>query len=240
METKFKKKYQITTNMFDKNDTIRVSSLLDIAQEIAGQHAEELGCGFQAMLDQNLIWVVVRNYIEIYKTPKNFFEIEAVTYPLKPRFVEFNRDTEFYHNGELFAALRSTWMVINIKDYKLESPHFFDHLTDKDGFFKRRISKLPARKKDELQKVKDVEVVYSMIDHNGHLNNTHYSDFYLDIYKPLNPIKTMQIEYIKQCFLDEDISLYKLEEDANRYLYGYKDDELRFYMECKENKDYEN
>lgn len=236
MNKKFTKAYQITTNMIDKNDVIKVSTLLDIAQEIAGKHADVLGCGFEPMIKQNLIRVVVRNYVEIYKEPKNFDEITAVTYPLKPRFVEFNRDTEFYHNGELFAAVRSTWMVINIKNYQVEAPNFFDSYTDSLGFFKRRIKKLPTLEKSELTKIKDIEIVYSMLDHNGHMNNTKYLDFYLDIFKPTNSTKTLQIEYIKQSFLDETLELYINDKGEKRYLAGYKNDELRFYMECEEFK----
>lgn len=237
MNEKFTKTYQITTNMMDKNDVIKVSTLLDIAQKIAGKHADVLGCGFEPMIKQNLIWVVVRNYVEIYKEPKNFDEIIAATYPLKPRFVEFNRDTEFYHNGELFSAVRSTWMVINIKNYQVEAPNFFGSYTDSLGFFKRRIKKLPAIDKSELKKVKDIEIVYSMLDHNGHMNNTKYLDFYLDIFKPTNSTKTLQVEYIKQSFLDDTLELYINDKGEERYLAGYKNDELRFYMECEEFKD---
>lgn len=236
MESKLEKTYQITTNMFDKNDTIKVSTLLDIAQDIAGQHAEVLGCGFKTMLEKNLIWVIVRNYIEIYKKPQNFFDIKVVTYPLKPRFVEFNRETEFYHDGELFAVCRSTWMVINIKDYTVEAPELFKDNTNVLGYFNRRIKKLPVIDKNELTKVKSVEVTYSMLDHNGHMNNTRYIDFYLDVYKPEFSVKTMQIEYIKQSFLGDILDLYTLERDGKRYLYGYKDEELRFYLESEELK----
>ena len=230
----FKKKYQITTNMLDCTDSLKASTLLDIAQEIAGDHAEELGCGFKTMIDQNLIWVIVRNYVEIYKKPQNFKEIEVITYPLKPRFVEFNRETEFYYDGEIFAATRSTWMVINIKDFSVKAPDFFKDFTDDQGFFKRRIKKLPVINKEELERVKNVEVTYSMLDHNGHMNNTRYLVFYLDIFKPKFPIKILQAEYIKQSFLDDVLTLYKKEIEGKKYLAGYKDNELRFYMLCKE------
>ena len=72
METKYKKIYQITTNMMDCHDCLKMSTLLDIAQEVAGDHADELGCGFEVMIKQNLIWVIVRNYVEILKKPVNF------------------------------------------------------------------------------------------------------------------------------------------------------------------------
>ena len=237
MQKTYRKTYQITTNMLDCHDCLKMSTLLDVAQEVAGDHAEELGCGFETMIKQDLIWVIVRNYVEIIKKPINFKEIEVVTYPLKPRFVEFNRETEFYHDGELFAVSRSTWMVINIKDFSVKAPDFFKGFDDDLGYFKRRIRKLPVVDKSQLQKVKEVEVLYSMLDHNGHMNNTKYVDFYLDIFRPEFSVKTLQIEYIKQSFLDDKLSLYIKENEGKRYLSGYKDDELKFYMECEEFKE---
>ena len=237
MQKTYRKTYQITTNMLDCHDCLKMSTLLDVAQEVAGDHAEELGCGFETMIKQDLIWVIVRNYVEIIKKPINFKEIEVVTYPLKPRFVEFNRETEFYHDGELFAVSRSTWMVINIKDFSVKAPDFFKGFDDDLGYFKRRIRKLPVIEKTQLQKVKEVDVLYSMLDHNGHMNNTKYVDFYLDIFRPEFSVKTLQIEYIKQSFLDDKLSLYIKENEGKRYLSGYKDDELKFYMECEEFKE---
>lgn len=237
MQKTYRKTYQITTNMLDCHDCLKMSTLLDVAQEVAGDHAEELGCGFETMIKQDLIWVIVRNYVEIIKKPINFKEIEVVTYPLKPRFVEFNRETEFYHDGELFAVSRSTWMVINIKDFSVKAPDFFKDFDDDLGYFKRRIRKLPVIEKSQLQKVKEADVLYSMLDHNGHMNNTKYVDFYLDIFRPEFSVKTLQIEYIKQSFLDDKLSLYIKENEGKRYLSGYKDDELKFYMECEEFKE---
>ena len=237
MQKTYRKTYQITTNMLDCHDCLKMSTLLDVAQEVAGDHAEELGCGFETMIKQDLIWVIVRNYVEIIKKPINFKEIEVVTYPLKPRFVEFNRETEFYHDGELFAVSRSTWMVINIKDFSVKAPDFFKGFDDDLGYFKRRIRKLPVIEKSQLQKVKEAEVLYSMLDHNGHMNNTKYVDFYLDTFRPEFSVKTLQIEYIKQSFLDDKLSLYIKENEGKRYLSGYKDDELKFYMECEEFKE---
>lgn len=237
MQKTYRKTYQITTNMLDCHDCLKMSTLLDVAQEVAGDHAEELGCGFETMIKQDLIWVIVRNYVEIIKKPINFKEIEVVTYPLKPRFVEFNRETEFYHDGELFAVSRSTWMVINIKDFSVKAPDFFKDFDDDLGYFKRRIRKLPVIEKSQLQKVKEVDVLYSMLDHNGHMNNTKYVDFYLDIFRPEFSVKTLQIEYIKQSFLDDKLSLFIKENEGKRYLSGYKDDELKFYMECEEFKE---
>ena len=73
-----------------------------------------------------------------------------------------------------------------------------------------------------------------MLDHNGHLNNTRYLDFYLDVFKPEKSPKILQVEYTKQSFLGDKLKLFEYENEDKKYLYGYKDDELRFYLECTE------
>ena len=48
-----------------------------------------------------------------------------------------------------------------------------------------------------------------MIDHNKHMNNTHYFDFFLDIFGDEKIVESAQIEYIKQVYLGDNIDLYK-------------------------------
>ena len=78
----------------------------------------------------------------------------------------------------------------------------------------------------------DAYVTYSMLDHNGHMNNTHYLDWFLDIYKTQN-IKTVQVEYVRQSFLGNKLWLYGSKHGNLISLYGYHQDELRFYMQVR-------
>ena len=98
MICQYKKRYTITTNMLDANDNLRLSGIFDISQRIAGEHAEIIGCGFNKMIEQNLIWVVTRHYIEFSRPVKDSDNIDVLTYPLKPRIIEFCRENEFSIN----------------------------------------------------------------------------------------------------------------------------------------------
>ena len=245
MEMKYTKEFTVTNNMLTKSDYIKNSSILDIAQEIAGEHAISLHLGYDDLIKENLLWVVVRNYVEIYKPIKDIRKVLVNTYPLAPRFVEYNRDTEFFIDGnEPLLKMRSTWMIINKDTFNIETPPIFKNMELSKGLFSSRIKRLPQIDKSLLTYDHDFKVTYSYLDHNGHMNNARYLDLFLDTYKEEGKFtKTFQVEYVKQCFLDEVISLYKYEEDEKYYLYGYGDNGLKFYLVVtffKEDELYEN
>ena len=235
MNEKYKRTFTLTNNLFDTTDMLKLSSVLDLSQEISGNHADVLGCGFNEFIAKKYIWVITRNYIEFLKPIQYMKSITLETYPTKQRFVEYPREVKFYdEKGELLCVSKSIWMVLNLNDFAVETPALFDGL-DLDSiepYFEGRVRKLPIESREKLNFLKEVEVTYSMLDHNGHMNNTHYLDWFLDIYKTQN-IQTVQVEYVKQSFLGDKLWLYGLKNGNLISLYGYRQDELRFYMQVR-------
>ena len=235
MNEKFKRTFTLTNNLFDTTDTLKLSGVLDLAQEISGNHADILGCGFNEFIAKNYIWIIARNYIEFIKPIKYIKSIILETYPTKQRFVEYPREVKFYdEKEELLCVSKSIWMVLNLKDFGVETPSLFEGL-DLDlvnPYFEGRVKKLPIEPRENLNFLKEVEVTYSMLDHNGHMNNTLYLDWFLDIYKTQN-IKTVQVEYVRQSFLGNKLWLYGSKHGNLISLYGYHQDELRFYMQVR-------
>ena len=225
----YKETFRITTNMLDCNDSLKLSEILDIAQNIAGDHAEHLGIGFTPFINKGWIWVVVRNRVEIVKDIKSIKEIEAETYAINPRFIEFPREIILRSNGEEFAKIEQVWMILNINTKQLVGPKELEEFhSSKPPLFASRTKKLPLIPKEQLKFNSKFVVPYSMIDHNKHLNNTRYLDLYLNLYKNDNFV-SFQAEYINQAFLDDELSLYTFKNDKQNYFYVYKDDTLIFY-----------
>lgn len=233
MICQYKKRYTITTNMLDANDNLRLAGIFDISQRIAGEHAEIIGCGFNKMIEQNLIWVVTKHYIEFSRPVKDSDNIDVLTYPLKPRIIEFCRENEFSINDEVVAHSTSSWMVYNIKTNSIDRCSAFENLEFHEQFFKERVKRLPHLKKDALEFYKNVEVTYSMIDHNKHMNNTHYFDFFLDAFAPEKPIQIAQIEYLNQAYLGNIIELFKYKDGEFDELYGFIGENPIFHLRVK-------
>ena len=76
--TKFNKKFTVTNNLLTTYDYLKPSAILDFAQEIAGNHADELGVGFNEFIKNDLIWIIVRNKVQILKTVKQIKETSNI------------------------------------------------------------------------------------------------------------------------------------------------------------------
>ena len=227
----FEEFFRITTNMVDENDYLKLSSILDIAQNIAGDHATELKIGFNEFIKKDLIWVLIRNKVEIVKNIHDPKIIKAVTYPLKPRFIEYPREVLLYVNDELICKIHQVWCIYNIKDNNVVSYKMDDYVSTHPSLFDGRVKKLITSK--DLTYIKSIAIPYTYCDHNKHMNNTHYLDLYLDNYFVFNKvnIKSFQIEYLKQSFLFDQIDIYAKNEMCMHKMIGKKGDDNIFYLE---------
>ena len=233
LDFKYSKNFTITNNLLDCHDYLKMSSILDVSQEIAGRHADLLSVGFNDFIKKDLIWIVVRNKFEILKDVNQIKELDIETGLIRPRMFEFPRDYSFKNNGEEIIRGRSVWMIYNIKEKRPVIPNDIDVLYSDDLGFYQRVRKLNTLNKDLLKFEKEYIVQFSSLDHNGHMNNTHYTDFYYDIYKPSSNeiIESFQVEYLLQCYLGDAIDIFSYSFDNKRYIYGYKNDKLAFYLE---------
>ncbi len=226
------KEVTVTVNDLDGYDYLKPSAILDFAQLVASKHAESLGLGFNDLIKKDLIWVVVRNYFEVIKPTLNPDSLKVMTYPTKNKFVEYPRNYIFYNeNNEEIIKGKSIWMIYNIKTKEVIMDNFKElENNDLKDVFDFRIKKLPTLDQKDLDYVKDVMITQSMCDHNKHLNNTKSLDFYIDIYEPKENeiVKKFQIEYIKQVYKGDLVSLYKIRKDNLNYLYGYRKSEVVF------------
>ena len=136
-------------------------------------------------------------------------------------------------NDEVVAHSTSSWMVYNIKTNSIDRCSAFENLEFHEQFFKERVKRLPHLKKDALEFYKNVEVTYSMIDHNKHMNNTHYFDFFLDAFAPEKPIQIAQIEYLNQAYLGNIIELFKYKDGEFDELYGFIGENPIFHLRVK-------
>ncbi|MCI6789301.1 MAG: thioesterase [Mollicutes bacterium] len=225
--------YVITTNMLDCYDRLKLSSILDLTQAISGEHADLLDIGFSNFIKKGLIWVVIRTKFEFFDNPKNIKKLNIRTSLATPRLFECPRDYEIKNDEEVIAKGRSIWAIYDINNKKIVLPNDYETLLiDNKGLFPR-IKKIELIDKNLLKKISSFKVPFSMLDHNLHMNNTHYLDLFFDVFKPnkIDEIQSFQVEYVSQCYLDDVIDLYIYENANKKYLYGYIENNLKFYIE---------
>lgn len=235
----FKKNYTIRINDLDRYDRLKPSAILDISQDLASKHADSLHVGYDDLIKKDLARMVVRTKFKIYKDTNNIELVKGETFPLKYRFVEQPREYILKDvNEEIIAKGESIWIVLDLKSKKMDVPDFKIYEDLDTSVFNERVKKLNKIERNEENLSRKIEVTSSLIDHNGHLNNSHALDFFLDSVnlKENERISSFQIEYLSQAFLGDILSIYIYRNSDIISCFAYKENELKFYMEVKVNE----
>jgi acyl-ACP thioesterase len=150
-------------------------------QQIAGEHAEKLGVGFDRMQAEGLAWVLARWQVSLERMPLPGETITLETWPSAVERLQCRR--EFIMRDASQAVLvrgGSWWVVVNTNTFRLQKPppQLVAICPPETEFAQEDFSfRLPQVK--EGQKTIAAPVRWSDIDVNQHVNNASYLDWVL-------------------------------------------------------------
>ncbi len=217
MNNLWKREYTLRAGDFDKFNRIKPSAVLDLFQDAAGQHAEEIGVGFEAMLSRSYLWVLTRVKFEIISAPNRYDTVVVKTWPLAPNRLNYRREYCIEdQNGKKLIIGSSEWVVIHSSERRLLSVP--DLYSFSDGFHDEMMFE------GKLTKVHDFETHgapyivnagFSELDVNNHVNNTKYADFVLDAINPAQDDvpQSFQIDYRKEVMQGTQLNIYFIKDD---------------------------
>ena len=215
MEEIFRKKYTVQVSDIDFRRQLKLSSLFVYLQDMATEHAYNIGVGRDVLQKKyGIIWVLNRAIVEIIRHPEFKEEITIETWPEQPDKVQFNRNFLVYDSeGDIIAKAFSQWVVIDYKTRKLRRSSIIEEeFPEVDR--ERPIACITDKIKPigELKLSYKKTVGYSDIDINEHLNNAKYIDyimdcFTLDAHKKYY-ISSIEVNYMHEALPGEIIQLY--------------------------------
>ena len=174
----FEKEFSITDNMCSKNQFLKPSGILDILQSIAGEHANNLGIGYDDIIEKNLAFVIARVKFDVLKPVKRYSKIKVVTWPCAVGRIEMKRDYEIYDldTNELLVKASSIWILIDITNRRICRSSSVDYPTN--IYPKENYNEFDKLKFDEEICTNPYEYVvrHADLDLNDHMNNTKYTD----------------------------------------------------------------
>ena len=181
MEGGLEKLYDIYGTMTDCHGDLKLSALLYLAQDAAGEHCKELALDWDTMAQKQMFWAVIRHRVQITRLPKEGEKIRVQTWPMPTTRVAFPRSTVAYdENGrELFRAI-SIWVIMDRNTRGMILPA-------KSGIQGPGVAfgnDLPAPRSLAPQGLsigENRQVRYMDLDKNGHMNNTRYLDWVADL-----------------------------------------------------------
>ncbi|MBO5106551.1 MAG: hypothetical protein J6C29_06605 [Clostridia bacterium] len=235
MQNIYVKSFSLRTSDFDCYRKITPASVLDLFQTVAGEHAAELGCGFDDLFARKLLWVLVRTKYQVIRQPEMYQTVRVKTWPLAPSRIGFQREYLMEdENGNALIKGSSDWVVIHSEQRKIVSaadiyPNI-ELLTEKN--FEEKLKKLPNFEADE-----DGFLIcpgFSQLDMNGHVNNTKYANFALDAINPSEQkeIISFQMDYRHEVQKGDNIKVYTKKEGNTALAKGVNSADVTMFV-CK-------
>lgn len=234
----FKQNYRLRSADFDRFLEIKPSSVLDLFQSVAGLHAENLGVGFNAMVEKGYLWVILKVKYEIIRMPKMYENITALTWPKEPKRLDFMRNYQILdETGNVIIKGTSQWAVIDKETRKLTRAT--DVYKNLDGFcedevFAEKIARVPDFEENTPELT--VKSGYCDFDSNGHVNNIRYADFVFNAIKPEKPldVKTFQLDFHKE-IINETTDIFITEENNTILAKGMQGESIMFSCKIERN-----
>lgn len=234
----FTKKIKPRTSDFDIYDKIKLHSLLDMFQDMAGDHATILDLGYDNFKEKGLSWVLITTKIDIVKDIPYDSEVILSTWPHEKGRVDFIRDYKVESlDGELYVIGSSKWVVIDYNTRRImrakEIVYPGDHLEFKNY---DDVSKLRVEVPNDKEYIISHVVSNNDLDHNGHMNNCKYMEM---IYNTINikagkQLVSLHMDFINESMLGDKIDLYRFEYENEIYYIGYVCENQSFIAKVKE------
>lgn len=237
MSNIYRKEIEFSYSDIDLYDNVFPKAIFQAFQDVAGEHADILKCGYEDFKKKDLIWILVRNYYKLLSPLKAYHSYIIETFPVKPELLNFQRDYKIIdkENDETVCVGTSIWVVTNIITRKLvRISTIGGTLSDENFDYSNDINKQPILRSlpKDVQKIEcslTQKVIFPFLDHNRHMNNTYYSSLVCSVL-PLdesNFIEQIQINFEKECMKDDILTLFMEKRVDNfYYIVGYKNDDI--------------
>jgi acyl-ACP thioesterase len=218
-------KYDIHSYEVDIKARATFPFLCQFMQESAWKHAENLGLGFEALQQKNLVWVLARQLIEMDTYPRWGDNIKIHTWATGQERLFWYRDFKILDSHDHQLGKGSTaWFVIDLDTRRPQRTSSLD-FTLPDSFermFEIRPGKIPSLK-DERQSYA-IRTGYRHIDVNQHVNNVRYLEwmlegFDIDFHRTHN-LHTFEVNYLSEATYGDDIAVVQQTEGNLTFLHS--------------------
>ncbi len=178
-----KESFSVKSYDTDHRGLLKTSAFLNLAQEMANNHAHKLGFGYDNLIESGYLWVLSRVHVKFLRVPRWRESLTIETWHKGSDRLFGYRDYSVEDiNGEKIILATTSWLVIDSKTRKVQR---ISNLLGEtfDGNSVRHAIEEPAQRLVTpygapltTQRV----VSYSDTDINIHTNNARYVEWAMD------------------------------------------------------------
>ena len=201
--------FAIPSYFVDDNAQLTVCSLFQLMQEISDRHAAILGAGWNSLRERGYFWVITKIHLEIRRLPKWTEQVTIRTWVRNSGAATSPRDIEIVDSeGRVLVAASTVWAILDKEKGQPQRMNMFDgcFVPQERCALERKPLRLgPLTLPDTLPEPMDVR--YSDIDINSHVNNAHYIqwafDAVSDSFRRTHIITSVAVKFIAQAKLGD-------------------------------------
>lgn len=200
--------------MCDYSACLGIPNAFGLFMDLAGEHAELLGLGREAMAQKNLFWLAVRTRVQFAAPrPAMLRPVTAATWPARPEKLRCERYYTLSSEGVPVAEGKTEWAAIDTKTGRLCK--VFDIYPPELAMADEIVCPEPfARITGDfsgLPPAGQYRVSSSDIDYGGHMNNVTYVRALLGTFgvQELTSLRVSRLElnYRSPCYEGELLSI---------------------------------
>lgn len=222
---------------FDIDDNILISHVAQVFQDIAGDHSEILGCGYEKMKSQDIIWVLAKNKIDVLTNPKVGQQLLIETSIKKPHGLIYERELVIKdkQTNKILITGISNWVLASLSTRRLvraKTPIYPSDLEEIEPVYQEHLKTLPNLEISKDSKPFKESVHFVDLDHNRHMNNCRYCDVITNAISPRNGkrISSLEIDYEKECVEGETLNVFLLKNGENEgYTFAFKEENVLIF-----------
>ena len=181
MEPIYRKQFTLYGNDCDCFGRVKPATILGMMQESAGEQCSSWHMSWDEMAQKGLFWAITRQTVEITRLPRAYETITIETWPMPATKVAYPRATVAYdaEGRELFRCI-ALWILMDLNTRAMVVP-------GKSGIDFPGCTvggELPSPKSLTPKDLQDAEtrtVRFGQLDRNGHMNNTKYLEWAMDL-----------------------------------------------------------
>jgi acyl-ACP thioesterase len=198
--------------------------------DAASAHAQQRGFGFDAIVKDNVAWVLSRLSIEMYEYPSHNETLTVETYVEGVERFFTQRCFRFINfENRVIGYARSIWAAIDMTtrrpiDILKWRPDLADYITNDIVCPVDRIEKIHSVEKNDPDM--GYTVRYSDIDINKHISSIKYIEHIINIFDlqmfKNKKIKKFEIVYLVEGLFGNKLKLYLQQVSENEYIIDTK------------------
>lgn len=217
MECKMQKEYIIPISDCDNTGKLSIPGIFSIFMDMASEHGDLMGLGFDVLGAKDLFWLTVRTKIQIHNRPGMLKKVVLETWPAVPGRVRCDRYYTIMNGNDIAAEGKTEWAIINMSTNRLAKlsevyPPDFEYVNKCvcDGAFMRVKEDFAG-----CEEIGQYVIRSTDIDVGQHMNNAAYIRAVFGVFsceqRAKMNIKEVEAAFKSQCYEGDVLSIRRRE-----------------------------